>query len=543
MAKVPIWTSTRNSIDKDSEDGYIETYSNDLVRIENEHLAALNPESMDLQKSFDVKVLVRVPSSWMEKTVPKLLDIAESGLDLSMKHIRLEVSGTTLKMYAVTSDRAFYTKTDIEMNQSPGSVQDFGVVVSVEQLRTVHGFLSKTFGSGACELGVSKPSDNCDALLIVCYNKISDNEVEPNSPRTATPGQKVKAAMFKLERSSGEFPLGIFEQPEFAAKFTASVVPALRWVFGQKNKYVELRSNNGVLEAQYENGERSVRTSLGAKIVTSESLSELDGLTLASVDGTYMLDIFNYVKASPIQLTFGTITKSGKEKPSFLYAESPEMGAVIAQSYRQDLPEGVTYITRKKGKLEETTEKEATDRAMKQNKKGNEAAPIVAEIPTTPAPEEQLREIVIPQPMLDNLKDCEEMAKTQIEALPDDLLRDIAQSLRTIIKILSGGTAVPAPAVVAPPVKTAPALTPPDPVPMDLDAILAWMAQRIGEEFAVSVIKGTLPNIKDNTISAAISKLGRIGVLIPVRRGLYKIPEDFRERCARIPRKGKRPPV
>ena len=525
MGRIPVWTSTQNPIDRESEDGYIEAHENELIRIENAELTKLDPENLDLQKSLNVKSLVRLPATWIDRSVPKVLEIAESGLDLSLKHVRIALEGSLLKLYAVANDRAFCSKTDVELSCPPDKNTEFGIVVSAEHLRIIHGFISKAFGSGVCEIGVKAPADNCESMLLVCYSKAVDDSHDANfskQPETA----KLKAAMFKLERSVGHLPLEMFDKPKMSDTFQAAVTPNLRWIFAQKTPYIEFRSNNGMLEAQYESSGKTVRSPLGAKIVSNVSISDMHGVTLASVDGKYISDIFAFCK-EPLTITFGVIERSESRVASPIYLDSNELSAVIAQSYKIDLPEDAVYVTRKKGKVEETSEKEATERAIKQNKKAIEPTGEVA-APTgeiaAPTPE-----IVVDEALLNELSDCERMAEAS-KAPSQDVLSEILVTLKEILHTLQTAVQPKSKAIIPSKNLNGGEL-------YDLDVIINWLSQRIGEEISLAIARESLGTIKYATISAAINKLGKYDILDNVRRGVYKVPEDFLERCKKLPRR------
>ena len=566
MAHVPVWTSTKDPTDKASEDGYIAAHSSELVRIATPALDLLIPENLNVRESFNVTALVRVEQPWVEKLLPKILDIADSGLDTALKHVRIALEGNTLKMFALTNDRACCIKSDIELNQESTGVLDFGIFVSVDSLRAVHEFVSKTFGYGVCEIGVKIASSNCESIMIVCYNKQLSNGVDSAA---GAPSSPIKAAMFKLTRSVGELPLDLFTaRPQFIEKFSAAVTPTLRWIFAQRSQYVELISDNGNLCAQYETEGRATRASLGAKIETTTTLADMDAIPLASVNGKYMLDVFNFIK-SPVRVTFGVVeSPEGAKVPSLLYLDSAEMSAALAQAYRKEISGETTYITRRYGKTVEATKEEATARAQKQNRKANEQpATTIVE----PAPEARpvtvadvaeqasehppaMREVTVDKELLDGLPAEEEQVLLRALAVRERRakktpMEDIAESLRELCSLYRHVNNIPqenpAPEL-RPPMALIPVTTRPKGVrtpPYDSDCILKELADRAGEEITLPVLKEILIHINEYTINTVVSRLGRMGILTHIKRGVYSIPADFAEQCeTKIRRRAQKAP-
>ena len=586
---IPVWTSTKNIEDKESEDAFIEGNS-ELTRISNEALNGLDPSKLNLKKSFGAHVQVQLTKDWIEKLVPKALDWSQASLDLSLRHIQLALTGTTLSVSSVSRDRIITLKTDVEMTDSGQSeeLRDFAICISTEQMTAVVKFLEKGFGFGNCDVGVKiNDSGACDYLLLCCYglapamehsDTLPMKRDEEGNPITEAP-QSLKAALFKVQRSIGSLPIPT-QYPNWEIKYKAALKPALRWVFSNKQEYVELIANGGVLRAKFhDEADRVVEANLGSQVVCNIPLPE-DDTPIAYIKGAYFRDIFSYIK-SPVSLTFGFDKVNDKYSPTPIYIESNEICATIAQVYPEEaLGKVEAYITHKKGKVVDTEKEEAEKRAAKQNK-GAEAiiefdeAPAPASTPkvevTAPitpepqtiveqetAPETSVDELVIPEVSIDS-ESTEELIKSismsqeqlqqasDLDSTPEHILAAVTNiisglsmlvkqqknTLRDTMSMLSQitrvfGTDEEKVAVK----KEVDAQKDPETKQYvyDIDAIANYFMERSGKEVHITAVRDTLPHLKMSTVNTTILKLVDETVIERVKKGIYRAPVDVAAR-------------
>jgi uncharacterized membrane protein len=144
-------------------------------------------------------------------------------------------------------------------------------------------------------------------------------------------------------------------------------------------------------------------------------------IPLARVKGEYFKEILNFAK-EPISMHFGFGKGSDQLYPTAIYMDSVELSAVIAQMYETEkLGEVTNYITHKKGKVVEATKKEATERALKQNKEGNKMLEFdldmsgkeeveSVEVPPTPS-------IVVDKDEMDSMEEMQRSIRSTEEVI------------------------------------------------------------------------------------------------------------------------------
>jgi len=379
---LPIWTSTKNAEDIETENDFIDSNKGLLKRIEVAQLNDAKVDEFSLSETFDgVFSEIKVPKIWIEKHVPRLVEIANSSLDLRLKNIMLDFNGHIFSTYVMTTDRVMRAKIDLTIDQDTAAKEavPFKIIVSAESLMALHMFISKAFDCGPCSIGAkgSADAEMCESVLVNAYGKELNNAhpvAKAPHDDMEKPAEEAytKMALVKLPRSIGLLPFNAVNPPaEMHQMYSATIKPTLRWAFSNKQDYIELVSNGGILEVQFKNSDdkSTARASLGARIDTESNLPDSHATALACLDAKHIHDIFNFSK-EPIKLTFGVVEEGGELLPSMLYLQSPEIDAAITQRYsKEDFQNNPTiYVTRIKGKIVESSPEVATERALKQNK-------------------------------------------------------------------------------------------------------------------------------------------------------------------------------
>lgn len=568
---LPVWTSTKNKADRDSENSFIESYK-DLTRIATQKMDELDPSSLDMRATFGAETQLSLPKSWIERNVPKALSIAESGLDLSLRHIMVTYQDGILKMQTVTRDKTISFKTNLEMDPEylEGRSNSFKMAISCEQLRAMYDFLSKTFGLGRCDIGAKIGTQGmCESLLICCYSPEADDNqnterpprdvINPNADEQETAAeQNTKAALFKLSRSVGEMPLLNLDKNSlsYIQKYSATVRPTLRWAFSNKREYIELIAKSGILEIQFqdEKSQASVRASLGAPLtISGDSFDDMH--PIASVNGNHISDIFSFIK-DPINFVFGFVEGSDGPEPTPIFLENDEIEAAIAQSYSEGTwTEVKRYITHRKGKVVDSTEKEATERALKQNKAKLEipdsgvpegATPIVTAKPkrrrSTARRKDptSVAEVLAPEAAQEPkvvIGKADEVSRSDSmnTVTPGDLehrMIKMEDTLSTILELLVGGRAssksrIEATSEVSDALKRPVVRRRTNAFVYDTDAIGDFLLQRPGKEITMHLIKESLPQLKTNNVYHVFHRLETERVVSRTRKGVYQVPEDI----------------
>lgn len=386
---LPIWTSTKNSEDRETENGFFTENSNTIIRIEAKKLDSIPASEFSLSKIFEGIISeVRLPEIWVSKHLPKMVEIAETSLDLKLRNVMLEFKGNVFSSYVMGTDRVIRAKIDLAIDQDTADAPaaPFKIIVAADMLSALNKFISKAFGFGPCIIAAKGGSpDNCESILVSVISKeedVPEVHMESKLPRdefeskTSQEDSFGKACLAKIPRSIGELPFNLINIPEeMHQKYSATIKPTLRWAFSNKQNYVELVSNAGVLEVQFKTEEgNNARASLGARIDTESELPPNPSIPLACVDGKYLYDIFSFAKET-LKLTFGIIDTGGELTPSMLYLESEDVDAAVTQCYsKEDFKNKPTiYVTRIKGKIVESSQEVATERALRQNKAAGQA--------------------------------------------------------------------------------------------------------------------------------------------------------------------------
>lgn len=360
---LPVWTSTKDKFDKGSEDAYLSTQQT-FARLAESRLDSVSADALDLKGLFKASTSLKVGPEFVNKILPEALKVCESGLDLELRHVLLEYTGEHLKVYSGSSSKLMVFKVEVDMDEAEGD-DPFRIALSVEHLRDMLHFLTKVFGTGVCRLGAKVNNYGTpEALLVSCYSPIS--EENPSS----------KVALFKIPRHIGESPLPLLISPEETianapVRYTATVMPAVKWIFSNKVGYIEFVHTNGILEAQFKNTDgTSVRASLGAMIQTNADLPPTNS-PLAAINDIDMLPVFSLAGSHPIQLDIWFVeTEDGDIDADKIRLSSKNFTAYVAQSYKVGIPEAKAYISKIKGKIATASAVASTEAALKRNKLG-----------------------------------------------------------------------------------------------------------------------------------------------------------------------------
>lgn len=540
--KLSVWTSTpSDSVDYESEEGFFESGGDTFARVVSDKLDAVDMDSDSAMKMFKVIATLQVPSVWLEKYLPFLLKISETSMDIRLRHVHIEYKDGILYTSAITPSRAIRMKNDISIDAETGEVDipNFSVIVSTEQAAAMLKFVSKAFGAEKVEIGIKEPSSDgmLDNILVKFRGSVLKGE-----------DKKVpKHALIRLDRSTGELPMDIFEQQPMLQKFSAKILPTLRWAFSNKKDYIEfIPDESRVLGVQFQDDKTDssvVRASLGAPLSVHPPESKVTpGSVLACADGKYLADIFNFVK-SQLTMEFGYVDGDPDPKPSFMYLYSEETDYVLGQSHEQISPADVDirYVTHKKNKVVEATQEEATERALKQNKSKLEDLEQPDPVIDVSANELQMleREVSI-------AKKSSTVGLEKIVVMLEETLTALKRYLdATQVQVMS--SPLPTQESKSPPKKEAtekskPAATPVDtpPFPEDvdpenletfsIDVLANFLEQFSGLEVDMKIIKESLDHLSYSTLSGCVFRLKNCNVIGKMKRGTYFIPVNFRER-------------
>jgi len=557
---LPVWTSTKDKFDKGSEDAYLNTQQT-FARLAESRLDSVSADALDLKGLFKASTSLKVGPEFVTKVMPEALKVCESGLDLELRHVLLEYTGEHLKVYAGSSSKLMVFKVNVDMDEAEGD-EPFRIALSVEHMRDMLHFLTKVFGTGVCRLGAKVNNYGTpEALLISCYSQISEDN--PSS----------KVALFKMPRHIGDSPLPLMISGDdlianAPVRYTATVMPAIRWIFSNKVGYIEFVHTNGILEAQFKNADgTSVRASLGAMIQTNADLPDPTS-PLAALNDADMLPVFTMAGNHPIQIDIWFVeTEDGDIDADKIRLSSKNFTAYIAQSYKVGIPAAKAYIAKVKGKIATSTAVDATEAAMKRNKigkadraqamaafKSGEVAPpadddvIHAAITaveveaewvnteesvitmTQPSPEEVI-EIVAPEPAATEIA---EIVKNTEAVLPrvdvfkkadssEDVNDKILKCLNSIDERLS--------------ILESKILTRHAPTKVNRAGIgtaehelLTYLRQCPGEYVRTDIIKQICVGVGTSTMHLTLHKFTKSNVLIRVTRGRYFVPADIEER-------------
>ena len=546
---VVVWTSTANAVDRDSENGFMSRYKDLMVRKDGtKGLNELKPEELSLKK-LGLPARASVEMSWLE-SLQKAFSVCDKAIDLSLRHVYIGYENGAVTTAAHGGEFAYAGRDDGDSDtESP-----FHICLNADELKCVCDFVSGFDPMTVSFGGKPGPDGMCDELVILVVGK----EMEDSEHKVSS-SPPLKCALFKMVRSIGELAGG----KEFIAElrpdislltalgldvcYHATMVPAVRWIFAERKDYIEFVSNGGILEARYATQEgATARASFGAKIGVEGQTSIPDLSTvLARVDGAIMKKVFESNK-HPMKLSFGF---DDKGEPSPIKIVGDRSVYLIGQCYDENIPESERYVTRKKGKVVETSEDEALERALKQNKKGNEAHELVT--PTSaPAPSEATVMEKIPEQAAVEVETIRQLEKTSDPTGYQELFQVLTRLAVAVeangemLTKIHGGLFVTAKApgktgaIPQKPMKrkvdpTSPVPDGYDPEQQDLyetDAVLRFLAERKGQELKLKFIKASLDTLTKALVYKTVYKLDRHKVISRIARGTFFVPEDYDDR-------------
>lgn len=562
---IPVWTSTKNSLDVEDENAYLES-QNVLSRISSSKLDALSTDRLDFKsEKFKAQMQFNVPTTFLFKILTDALKVCESSLDLELRHILLSLEGETLKVYAGSKEKLHIYKLDISTDEEvfEGSPVDFRIGMVCEDIRAILHFLNKCFlsttsstpkNSGRCSIGVKlNTNGECENILLACYSYEAES--------LTILEQTMKTALFKIPRSIGESPLPLLSVPIPESNYyKTKLKPAIRWAFPKGCDYVEFVNTKGLLEIRYATEEVSARASLGGYIETDMSLPS-NTAALGASSGSNLFTVLDYIKT---ELTIYIGYTENEEKvlcagPTII--DSEELTAYISQSRPITLSSDEVYITKRKNEIVETTVEEATADALKKNKiKKKEAAVIVDAISDEGV--QDVAEVMIQRAkeaaLLPAAKKAVEIKKGNSEELvkiskevvipPSDKIAEPSLSiderltslettvgeLKELLKRILSDDSDP---VIA--LKSSPIPRHKNTFSYATDDVASYIIQCKGDAVSSAILRNVFPAVKPTTIYHILHRFDESGVIKRVKRGRYLVPDDVAERY--VAYKGARP--
>lgn len=556
---IPVWTSTKNSLDVEDENAYLES-QNILSRISSSKLDTLSGELLDFKsEKFKAQMQFNVPTIFLFKILTDALKVCEAGLDLELRHLLLSLEGETLKVYAGSKEKLHIYKLDISTDDEmfEGSPIDFKIGMVCEDVRAVLHFLNKCFlsttsstpkNSGRCSIGVKLNSNGeCENILLACYSY----EAESLSITEDT----MKTALFKIPRSIGESPLPMLKTPHPEKNYyKTKLKPAIRWAFPKGCDYVEFVNTKGLLEIRYATEDVSARASLGGYIETDMSLPD-SSTAMGASSGANLFTVLDYIKTEVTIIIGYSENEEGKLCAEPTIIDSDELTAYISQSHPIILSDNEVYITKRKNEIIETTMEEATADALKKNKvKKKEATAIVqamvnddvedvseamiqrskeAEKLNIPKPEKKKTETVVSN--VENRAEIEGPNSTikRLEAVESSVL-EIKDMIAQLVETIGGTASDPVSTL-----KQTPIPRHKNTFSYATDDVASYIIQCKGDVVSSAILRNVFPAVKPTTIYHILHRFDESGVIKRVKRGKYVVPDDVSERY--IAYKGARP--
>jgi len=555
----PVWTSTKNVTDIVSEDQFLSA-QNVFKRTEsNAKMQRLDPADLDLKANFGANTCISLPSTFISKVFDAALDICDEGMDYELKHLLVRVTTDEVQVFAGTSSKLYVLKEPIDKSMNQNTPSPFEVCLDSSHVRIVSEFVSKAFGEGRCEIGAKLEDGNAAVcLLVACYAPEFEGGIGTDNPDKAM----TKAAVFRLPRAVGDSPLAFMgaEQSEIdaaALRYTAMLSPRIKGLFVKQTEYVEMSHTNGLLEMCFPTSpedNKPVRASLGCPLHSTGDLPT-PGSPFVALGAKDFYNVMKYAK-SPVTIdVWFNEDENGEVTPGNKIRLTNELFTVfLAQSYIVGILDASRYVTKKKGKVVISTQEEAVEKALKDNKvskeqrteimksfKDGESIDSVDEAPVdsdvgSPL-EEALAEMEVatrantvdPSKVWppekddsDEDEDEEDSSGVDLDSVDDrGLLLMILDKLETIV------------AQTGPKSK-------PKKFDLDIEArntcknsthdLLEYLRQIPHSSVKTAVLRQSLSSIRHTALHLALGRLHKANVMERLQKGFYYIPADIQER-------------